>query len=475
MSILRAPIDFARFVWHFINPSRTAGRIALGRFTIVVQIIAVLIFAGYTLAKKSIGVPFFAPSKYVVQVEFPDAKGLDTGDSPAAAVAGTPVGQVTDVQYQGGRALVTLSLQASVKGKIFANATAQLRPASALQNLLVNVDPGSPGAGPLPDDTPIAPEHTSSFVAIDEFTGILDADTQAYVSILLNEAQIALHGREGELRGALTKLGKLTDPATSVSHALATRRVLLTRLVGDLDVIFSTLGRRGSQLAEVINAGNHTLAVTDARQAELAAATRRLAPVLIEAQRSLAAVRALAGPLVPALDQLAPAGAPLASSLAKLRGELPQVKGLIGQFKGLEKQGKRPLDLLLNGTRGLTGRVRSLKPIATQLVSLTKLLDKYKKGGAQLADTFSGAFSTQDTGGPLGQVDVLGTEPLNPENFGLGAPKTGAAGAAQRKTLHTDVATALERLCVQQNLLACVQRFNTPGLPKRPVTAGGGG
>jgi hypothetical protein len=108
-------------------------------------------------------------------------------------------------------------------------------------------------------------------------------------------------------------------------------------------------------------------------------------------------------------------------------------------------------------------------------VSLTKLLDKYKKGGAQLADTFSGAFSTQDTGGPLGQVDVLGTEPLNPENFGLGAPKTGAAGAAQRKTLHTDVATALERLCVQQNLLACVQRFNTPGLPKRPVTAGGGG
>ena len=340
MSLLRWPIDFARFVWRFINPSRTAGRIAYGRFTIVVQIIAVLIFAGYTMAKKSIGVPFFAPSKYVVQVVFPDAKGLDTADSPAAAVAGTPVGQVTNVSYQNGRALVTLGLDASVKGKIFADATAQLRPASALQNLLVNVDPGSPRAGPLPDGTPISPDHTSSFVAIDEFTGILDSDTQAYVSILLKEAEIALHGREGDLRGALKKLGRLTDPATAVSHALATRRVLLTKLVGDLDVIFRTLGRRGSQLAETINAGNHTLAVTATRQAELAGVTRQTGPCAHPGAARVGRRARPRGPAVPALEQLAPAGAPLASSLAKLRAQLPRVKGLIGQFNALEKPGE---------------------------------------------------------------------------------------------------------------------------------------
>lgn len=475
MRLLRAPAAAGRFVWRFVNPSRTAGRVALGRFTILVQVVAVLIFVGYTLHKKSIALPFVSPSKYVVQVEFPDAKGLDTADSPAAAVAGTPEGEVTDVHYENGEALVTLSFNSDVRGKIFANATAQLRPASALQNLLVNVDPGSPGAGPLPADQPIGQDHTSAFVAIDEFTGILDADTQAYVSILLNEAQIALHGREGDLRGALVKLGRLTDPVTAVSHTLATRRRLLTKLVGQLDVIFTTLGRRGNQLAEVINAGNHTLAVTAARQDELAAATRRLAPVLVESQRALAAVRALANPAVPALQALTPAGAPLAQSLAKLRGELPQVKGLIGQFRGLEAKGKEPLDLLLKGTKGLRGRIDSLKPVARDLVSLAKLLDRYKKGGAQLADTFSGAFSTQDRGGPLGQVDVLGSEPLNPEDFGLGPPKSGAAGVQQRQALHTDVAIALERLCRQNNLAACVLRFSVPGLPKALLTTGGGG
>jgi hypothetical protein len=133
------------------------------------------------------------------------------------------------------------------------------------------------------------------------------------------------------------------------------------------------------------------------------------------------------------------------------------------------------LNLLLNGTKGLRGRIDALKPVARDLVSLAGLLDRYKKGAAQLADTFSGAFSTQDRGGPLGQVDVLGAEPLNPEDFGLGSPKTGAAGAEQRQTLHTDVAIALERLCRENNLSACVLRFSVPGLPKGLLTPGGGG
>ena len=108
-------------------------------------------------------------------------------------------------------------------------------------------------------------------------------------------------------------------------------------------------------------------------------------------------------------------------------------------------------------------------------MNLARLLDRYKKGAAQLSDTLSGAFSTQDTGGPLGQVDVLGAEPLNPEDFGLGSPKTGAAGVAQRHTLHTDVALALEKLCSGDNLPACVLRFTVPGLPKQPISTGGGG
>jgi virulence factor Mce-like protein len=465
MTLLRLPLTLARFFWGFVNPQRTAGRIALGRVAIVTQVVAALIFVGYTLHKKDMAVPLVTDKGYEVQVVFPDAKGLDTADNPAAAVAGTPSGQVTAVEYRDGRALVSLRLDSKLEGRIFADASAQLRPASALQNLLVNITPGTPEAGPLREGRAIKPERTTVYPAVDDVTGIFDADTQAYVAILLHEARRALRHREGHMRDALARLARLADPATSVSRALATRRALLTRLVGHLDVIFTTVGRRGEQLAAAIAAGNRTLHVTDSRQAQLTAVTRKLAPVMLEARRSLAAVRELAIPLVPALERLNPTGRPFARSMARTRGMVARLEKLLDRVSGVQRRGKRPLQLMLEGTTGLKGRVQELQPIADELVTIGRLLDQYKEGAAQLATTLSGINSSQDRGGPYSQVDVLKFESPRPENFGLPA----SASRAQRAQMRTQLAAALERVCKDGNPGACVMRFNVPGLSERPV------
>ncbi|MGH2952193.1 MAG: hypothetical protein ACRDKX_09130, partial [Solirubrobacterales bacterium] len=89
------------------------------------------------------------------------------------------------------------------------------------------------------------------------------------------------------------------------------------------------------------------------------------------------------------------------------------------------------------------------------------------KGGlAQTADTLSGALSTQDNGGPLAQIDVMNIEPLRPENFGLKA-------GADRELLARRFSRALERTCRTENPLACLMRFQTPGLPDEPATGRG--
>jgi ABC-type transporter Mla subunit MlaD len=459
MTLLRLPVTLARFLWGFVNPQRTAGRIALGRLAILTQLFAALVFVGYTLHKKSIRLPLVSEQAYVVHIVFPDAKGLDTADNPAAAVAGNPSGQVTAVEYRDGRAHVTIKLDGKLEGKIFANASAQLRPASALQNLLVNISPGSPAAGALPEGSAIPPEKTTVFPAVDDVTGIFDADTQAYTAILLHEARRALRNREGRLSEAVAKLADLTDPATSVSRALATRRELLTRLVGDLDVIFRTVGRRGAQLAEAIAAGNRTLAVTDSRHAELTAVTRKLAPVMIEARRSLSAVRELALPMIPALTRLQPTSRPFAKSFARSRALLPRLERLLDEVADVQRRGKEPMRLLLEGTQGLKARVQGLQPTADDVVKIARLLDRYKEGAAQLATTLSGIISVQDKGGPYAQVDVLKLEAPRPENFGLAA----SASPAQRARLRSQLVAALARLCKERNAAACLTRFNVPG------------
>lgn len=469
MSAPGFPRRFARTARGFVSPQRNVGQLPLGRFVIVCQLLAAVVFCGYTLAKKSIRLPF-ADAPYQVEVVLPDAKGLDRVDEPGAAVAGALVGRVTGVRYEDGRAVATLTMDPEMRGKLFADASAELRPASAIQNLIVNLDPGRPSLGRLPDGEPIPAARTTAFVAFDELTGMFDADTSAYAQILIAEAERGLRGRESDLRAGLGELAELTETATPISRTLATRRRLVTRLVGELDTVMTTLGERSAQLGTAVAAGDDTLAVTAEREAELAALTRALAPALVEAERSLDATGDLADLLAPALDRLVPVTGDLGEAMAKLRVLLPEAEVLVGQFDELTIEGAEPAELLLRGTRGLPRKVKGLVPTARDLLALTRLMDRYKGGAAQLADTLSGATSVNDTGGAYGQVDVLEFEQPKPENLGL--PPAAARDRGRRPSpLQRKLALALERTC-PENPSACVLRFMVPGLPDEPLTRG---
>ena len=450
------------------NPKLKAGRIPLGRTTLALLAIGALIFVGYTLTKKEIRLPF-GPDPYYVKVILPDAAGLDPSKEPAAGVAGASAGRVVDVTYEDGQATATLRLDPDLRGKVFADATASLRPINVLQVLIVNVNPGNPETGPLPDDQPITADRTDSFVGIDELTSVLDADTQAQVQILITEAARALKGREPELRAILAKVGDLTGTAKPVAAALRERRELITKLVANLDLVFTTLGQRGSQLGEVISAGNQVLSVTSDRETELAEATRELAPTVVEAQQALAAGRKLAVPLDYTLDRLIPVAGQLQPAADKVLDLIPQADSFLDLGQSIVDESSRPIKLFEQGTRGLAGRVdRDLTPAVAKFRETIEALDKYKGGIAQTADLWSGAFSTVGNGGSYSQV-YFGNAELTPEGLGLSAAAARERGDQPSK-LETMLAKVLEITCRETNVAACGLRFTLPGLPEEPVT-----
>ena len=469
MSVLTAPFRFLRWLWNFVNPQLKAGRIPFARTVLVLQAAAALVFVGYTLIKKDIKLPF-SSEPYLVEVIVPDAAGLDPSKEPAAGVSGAQQGRVIAVREEGGQAIATLRFPSDMEGKIFADATAELRPLNVLQILIVNVDPGDPASGPLPEGQPIEADRTTSFVHIDELTEILDADTQAQVRILISEAATALRGREPELRRIFGELGELTDTAEPIAEALDERRRLLTRLVDNLDVVFTTLGQRGSQLAETIDAGSRTLAVTTAREGELAAAVRRLAPTTIAARDALAKTRALAEPLVPALDQLLPVLPQLEPASEQITALIPEASEFLTVAEQLADEGAEPVRLFRDGTKGLADRVkRDLIPAISNFGTTIDALDKYKGGIAQTADLWSGAFSQIANNGPYTQVWFGGGE-ITPEGLGLG-PAAARARQGRPTRLAMMLAEALELNCRETNPAGCLFRFGLEGLPEEPVLA----
>lgn len=471
MRVVTAPARLVRGAWRFVDPPLRVGRIPFARTVFVLQVVAALTFLGYTLIKKDVRLPFTA-DPYMVEVILPDARGLDPQKEPAVGVAGVPVGQVVEVEVEGGQARVTMRLDPEMRGKVFNDATAFVRPTTVLQTLIVNILPGDRASGALEDGGTIPAARTDAFVHIDELTAILDADTQAQVQVLIQEAARAFDGREGELRRILGELGRLTDGATPLAEALADRRRLLSRLTVHLDELFATLGERGGQLGQAIELGNRTLAVTAEREPELAAATHELAPALLETQRALAATGRLAEPLVPALDELIPAAGELGPAASGLRALAPELDRFVGTADRLVSEGRRPVGLLAEGMRGQDRRVRGDQiPALRELIDLVDLLYEYRFGMIQFADTWSGTLSTNRRAGTYAQQAIINTE-FHPEDFGLGAAATQSRPGRPTR-LGSMLAELLERTCRDGQPSACLMRFNLPGLPAEAVVGPG--
>jgi phospholipid/cholesterol/gamma-HCH transport system substrate-binding protein len=435
-----------------------------GLLVIGIEFVLAIGFLGYLLWHEGVRPPLIDQG-FEIQVEFAAAAGLSSDSHAQATVAGVPEGQVTDVRYENGLAVATLRLDGDADGLVHQGATAQIVSRSALQDLLVDVQPGPADAPALGDGDVIPPARTLSTVGPDRLVGVLDADTRAQVQVLVGQLAAGLKGRSPELRTDLSDLSTLVDSTSRVTGALAERRELLARLTRDLDMIFGTLGERDQQLAGVVDAGRRTVSVTAARDRELASAMRQLPATLTGAGTALNAVDSLSTPLEPALTELRPFARRMPGALRRFRRFLPSGSRLLDDFDTLTTQGNGPVRDAARALQELGPAATGLRSPTQKLLPSLQAIDRNKNGIGEVGDHFSGVFSTNDANGPI--LRGLGFfEPINPEDLGFAAGDGADAKDAAAK--------ALTQACLGVNSLACLVRYLVPGLPGTIVPQGKG-
>jgi phospholipid/cholesterol/gamma-HCH transport system substrate-binding protein len=438
----------------------------LGTAMVILQTVAAIAVIVLVVHAEGLRIPLFSSSPYTLTAYFSDADGLTQSKKPSVTVAGVLMGTVSNVSYRDGQATVKMDLKDSARGKIFSNATALISPRSAINDLTVDITPGSPAAGPL--RTAVIPQsRTQTAVNLDRLTDILNVDTRAQLSVLATELGIGLAGRSRSLDQAIAELSPFISTTQGLASEMARRQQLLSELVGNLDAVFTTLASRGTQLRQLITAGQTTLGAVAANQANVAQTMRELAPALANTSQALANVKALAGPLDPALDALKPLAGQLPSGLAALRSFVPEGNGLASDLETLDRAGPR-------GAQALQSFLGELKPASTALLSpVQKLLpavqglDRHPTGIGELGSNFSGVFSGQNANGPT--LRAYGFfEPVRPENFGLPA----GTSSSTMSDLRARVARALDVLCSKTNPAACLARVLTPLLPAPTASDG---
>src|SRR4051794_39168267 len=232
------------------------------------QGLAALAFALALLHASGIALPGVDNGRWHLQLEFRDAGGLHPppraggpGPPRAAAVlgAGVPSGGGGGVHYRRGLAIVDVELDAAARGVVRTNATATIRPRSALNDQTVAITPGSAAAPALEPGARIGAARTHGPVALDRVVSILDADTRAQVAILLDQLAAGMRGRSGALRAGIRRLTPLVSSATQVSRLLKRRRALLVRLVDSVQRLAAVGALHRTALAESVRSGRRTL------------------------------------------------------------------------------------------------------------------------------------------------------------------------------------------------------------------------
>jgi phospholipid/cholesterol/gamma-HCH transport system substrate-binding protein len=273
----------------------------------------------YILSQQRLRFPLIEDSPSHVWVELQNAQGVTPGQGQTVRVAGMRVGDVGEVELHEGRARVRLDLDREHEGLVRRDATVLLRPRTGLKDMFLALDPGSRSEPAIPEGGTVHVDNTLPDVNSDEILAMLDADTRAYLKLLIGGAGKGLRGRSADLREVFRRLGPLHSDLAAINREVVKRRRNLSRLVHNYGSTVSRLGREDEDLTELVRNASHVFSRLAQEDARISAAVQRLPGALAQTEEALVNVRELGEVAGPAFRALRPAVAQVDEANAELR------------------------------------------------------------------------------------------------------------------------------------------------------------
>jgi phospholipid/cholesterol/gamma-HCH transport system substrate-binding protein len=382
---------------------------------ILVLLLLSIVVAVFILSNERFQFPFFSPTPYTLKAEFQTLQAVAPGQGQTVRVSGVQVGTIGAVTLRGGLAVVTMDMDQKYRHLVHENASLLLRPKTGLDDMFIELNPGSGPSPVAPASYTFPASNTLPDINVDEVFSALDSDTRDYLNLLVNGAGQGLQGRTNDLTQILERFEPTHQDLARVNQAIAQRGADLRQLVDSLRRLDGDLAAQRPQLVSLVDAGSQVFHALAAEQANISTSITDLPATLRQATATLNKVQRLATLLGPTATSLLPAARRLPAADAALAAlaqpSSPIIKNQIRPFV----VAARPL-------------VRNLRPAAVNLAKAAPNLGKtfdvvnnlvnmlgYNPGNAEhgylfwLAWLFHNGrtlFSTQDANGDYRPVFV---------------------------------------------------------------------
>jgi phospholipid/cholesterol/gamma-HCH transport system substrate-binding protein len=295
---------------------------------IAVLVILAIATVGYILEHQ----PAFmlGRSYYPVKAVFSTASAVESGQGQSVTIAGVEVGLIGGVQLEQGRAVVTMDIFKRY-APIYRNATVLLRPRTPLKDMYLALDPGTPSAGAVPVGGTLGIASTQPDIDVDQILDSLDADTRAYLLLLLSGGAQAFNGPGATasnpssataetLAADFKRFGPIDRDALSFTKLLAKRSNNLRGAIHNLDLVASALGGVDTQLASLVRQSNTNFAAIASQDQAIEQGIALLPGALRQTSSTLTAVQGFASQTGTALQKLLPFAQELPQALSAVRG-----------------------------------------------------------------------------------------------------------------------------------------------------------
>lgn len=285
--------------------------------------------------------PILGEDRFELKTELQTAQAVTPGQGQTINISGVKVGDVTAVDLEDGVAVVTMQVDNEYADLIHEDASALLRPRTGLQDMVIEVDPGSADAPTVPEGWTIPMANSAPNVNFDQILASLDGDTRAYLRLLLAGGAEALGtpAKSERFGDVLRRIYPTTRDIAKVNGALAKRRQNLRRIVTNFKLIAEEVGKADTQLADFVSSQNSVFGAFAESEASIRATLRGLPGALAATRGALGASATLSEQLTPALTALIPQAEATAPALRAtrpfFRKTLPAVRDQVRPFTRL--------------------------------------------------------------------------------------------------------------------------------------------
>lgn len=362
-----------------------------------------------------------------ITAEFTTAQAVTPGQGQAVDIAGIQVGKVTSVDLEDGHAVVGMDIEPKYMELIHPNATLLLRPKTNLNDMIVEIAPGS-GSKHVEDGAHFSLAQTEPNTNFDAFLATLDGDTQKYLQLLVAGGAQGIGGRGKQLGNAFRRFQPFVHYVAKLNKPIAERRRELARVIHNFGLLTTELGRHDTQIRRFVTSSKAALGNFANEQAAIQEALREFPETLRVANAGLASSKRfsdISGPALTALIPQAQASVPafkaterfFAQTTAPIRD---QIRPFTRQIRPVLTHTAETSGPFKKAVTGFGNAVGSFNTFLNELAYKPKGQESYLFYLPWLNHNLNATYSLQDAGGPVQRGLVLLPCKTSQLAYGLG-------------------------------------------------------